>query len=158
MVMLTIARRVPRLIGNGCAGRRPRLTDHVRARLMVTALDRAIAAGAPGDSSSALWLRAQALAQPSVARELGDQLRRIVGEAHEPARRSTRIRGPREHVLAAEDDLRRLASRLQSARPAAVRGVAKVRLLLTDGTGPLYYRGSDRNLGDVVRDATSALC
>ena len=136
---------------------RGRLTDRVRARLCAATLDRELANGVPAHASPALVLRAHALAQPSVPRELGNQLRRIVREAHEPTCPGTYVQARRERVIAAEDDLRRLAIRLQSPRSAAIPGLAKVRVLLTDGSGPLYYRDSAEDLGARIRQATSAL-
>jgi hypothetical protein len=41
-------------------------------------------------------------------------------------------------VIAASDDLIRLADALATPGPVAARGVAQARILLTDGTGPLY--------------------
>ena len=138
---------------------RYRVRDRVLARVRARALDRALASGIPTDTTPALWLRARALTRPWVARELGQQLSRIVLEAHEPRRMpGMRVMGAaRERVLAAEDDLRVLARRLQSGEVVAPHGIAKVRLLLSDGTGPLFYRGSAMNLSDVIREATSAL-
>ena len=63
----------------------------------------------------------------------------------------------RERVLESERDLALLASRLQSPSRVGVRGVAKVRLLLTHGRGPLFYSRSTTDLGAAVRDATTAL-
>ncbi len=137
--------------------RRHRLRDRVRARLLATALDRALAQGVPADASPVLELRAQALARASVADELAHQLRRIVLEAHQPPRPSVRIGGCRQRVLAVEDELRLLASRLQAPRPVPVTAIAQVRLLLTDGTGPLYHRGSDRSLDAAIHDVRLAL-
>jgi len=139
--------------------RRYRVRDRVLARVRARALDRALASGVPADTSPALWQRARALSRSSVARELGQQLCRIVQEAHEPRRMpGMRVMGAaRERVLAAEDDLRVLASRLQSGEPIAAHGIAKVHLLLSDGTGPLFHRDSDRNLSEAIREATSAL-
>jgi len=137
---------------------RYRVRDRVLARVRARALDRALASGIPTDTTPALWLRARALTRPWVARELGQQLCRIVQEAHEPRRMpGMRVTPARERVLAAEDDLRVLARRLQSGEVVAPHGIAKVRLLLSDGTGPLFYRGSAMNLSDVIREATSAL-
>jgi hypothetical protein len=139
--------------------RRYRIRDRVLARVRARALDRAVAEGIATDTSPALLLHARTLTHPSVARELGQQLCRIVQEAHEPRHMpGMRVMGAaRERVLAAEDDLRVLASRLQSGKPIAAQGIAKVHLLLSDGTGPLFHRGSDRNLSEAIREATSAL-
>jgi hypothetical protein len=60
-------------------------------------------------------------------------------------------------VLAVEQDLRLLASRLQAPRPVAVAGIARVNLLLTDGTGPLYQYAETDALRAAVGDALTAL-
>jgi hypothetical protein len=133
------------------------VADRVRARVRGAALDRELARGVPQDASPAHALRARLLTRPSVARQLGDQLRRIIGQAYEPAGRSARVRPSRERVVAVQDDLRFLASRLQSPLPARAPGIAKVRLLLSDGSGPLYYRDSAEDLATAVREAKSAL-
>jgi hypothetical protein len=124
---------------------------------MAARLDRELAAGAPRDATPALELRAEELARPSVATELADQLRLVVREAQRPPHPGLRVEACREAVLAVEHDLRMLASRLQAPQPVAVTAVAKVRLLLTDGTGPLYYPENEASLAAAVRDATAAL-
>jgi len=55
-----------------------------------------------------------------------------------------RLRAPvnRAAVRRARAELDALAARLVSSEPLDVRGVARVRTLLADGTGPLY-RGHD---------------
>jgi len=139
--------------------RRFRIRDRMLARVRARALDRALASGIPADTNPALWLRARTLTRPRMASELGRQLCRIVQEAHEPRRMpGMRVMGAaREGVLAAEDDLRVLASRLQSGEPIAAHRIAKVHLLLSDGTGPLFHSGSDRNLSEAIREATWSL-
>jgi hypothetical protein len=49
-------------------------------------------------------------------------------------------------VVAASDDLNRLADELATPGPVAARGVAQAWILLTDGTGPLYNARSTGNL------------
>jgi hypothetical protein len=44
----------------------------------------------------------------------------------------------REEVLTARHDLLRVAEALRAEPPGAVRGIAEVSLLLTDGSGPLF--------------------
>jgi hypothetical protein len=133
------------------------LGDRIRAWISAASLDRELASGVPIESCPLLVLRARALTDPHAAAELGEQLRRIVREAHEGPRPRTHIAPARDHVLAAEDDLRLLASRLQSPTPIAARGVAKARLLLTDGAGPMFDACNSDDLGAAVRDAISAL-
>ncbi len=138
--------------------RKYRIRDRVRLALKAHRLDRALAAGTPEDTSPALALRAQTLVSPEVGDALGDQLRRIVRDVDQPpGGAKMRIEPSREQVLAAEQDLRRLASRLQSPRRSKAAGVAKVMLLLTDGTGPLYDRSTGTSLSGAVREARAAL-
>jgi hypothetical protein len=52
----------------------------------------------------------------------------------------------RSQVIAAVDDLTRVADALASPGPVAARGVAQAWILLTDGTGALYNANSTANL------------
>lgn len=61
------------------------------------------------------------------------------------------------HVAGAADDLLALADLLEEPGPADVRGLALVRVLLTDGRSPLhYYRGAGA-LAAAARAAGEAL-
>ena len=133
------------------------MLERLWARMRVGALDRALARGVPAQVSPALNWRAQALTRPEVTHELGTQLRQLVSEAHDPGRALLRVNGDPERLLRVEPELRRLASRLDAARPSHPAGVAKARLLLTDGTGPLYGCGSVRELSEAVQETLTAL-
>jgi hypothetical protein len=69
----------------------------------------------------------------------------------------SRVPVRRPEVLDAADELDVLAARLAAPGPVDVRGVARVQLLLTDGTGPLYFRGATDDLRARVADALSRL-
>jgi hypothetical protein len=129
----------------------------LQARFGARTLDRELADGVPEHVSQALALRARVLLRPPMRRALCDQLRRIVREAREPAELTRRVPIRRREVVEAEGDLRLLASRLDSASPVAVRGIAMVRILLTDGCGPLYHRDPTEDLGAAVQQALAAL-
>lgn len=133
------------------------VSDRLLAAVAAARLDRQLANGAAPDATPALARRARRLTAPATREQYGRQLRRIVREAHERAFPGPRVPLYRVQVLAAENDLRLLASRLQSPSPLSVQGVAKVRLLLTDGCGPLFGAPSETDLRDAVRDATAAL-
>ncbi len=45
------------------------------------------------------------------------------------------------NIAAAEDRIDEVTLRLHSPRPVTARGVARLRLLLSDGTGPMYRYG-----------------
>jgi hypothetical protein len=145
--------------------------DRLLARLCADALDRAIADGLPSELDRAIAdddpseargaraARAVALMRPAVAHELGDQLMGILETAQRPQTMpGMRVIGAaRNEVLAAEDAIRTLADRLQSGEPLDVQGIAKVRVLLRDGSGPMFHAGSDTTLSDAIQDAASAL-
>jgi hypothetical protein len=50
-----------------------------------------------------------------------------------------------------------LAERIESPCPIPACGAAKVRLLLTDGAGPLYYAASGRELQAAIRDSIQTI-
>ena len=62
-----------------------------------------------------------------------------------------------ERLAEARDDLGRLARRLEAADGAEAQGVARARELLSDGSGPLYWRGSSADLATMVRAAIAGL-
>jgi hypothetical protein len=122
--------------------RRIRLRDRLAARRRSLALDRALAEGASPDSDAALALRAQALIGQRARRDLANQIRRIILDARRPARaRWAAVIISHRLILDVELDLARLALRLLAEDPVDVRGVASVRALICDGSGPLYASG-----------------
>jgi hypothetical protein len=137
--------------------RRVRLRDRVAARLRANGLDRRLADGAPPERSAALSLRARRLIEPPMAATMARSLHRLAREARE----HRAARGPMPARMAAvreaAAELEDLARRLVAPRPAAVRGIAQVRLLLTDGAGPLYSETAGEDLAAAVRRARAAL-
>jgi hypothetical protein len=139
----------------GVVVRRVRMADRIAARVRVLSLDRQLAAGAPPESTAALTLRAQRLLRPQERKRMAQVLRDLVRHVE----RSPSIALPlaRRHVLDAAPLFHRLAHRLDGAEPVDVRGVAIARLLITDGTGPLYSSRSSRELAEAVEDALHAV-
>jgi hypothetical protein len=138
--------------------RRARLRDLLAARLNGAALDRRLAAGASPDASPSLALRARMLRRPAERRGLAARLREIVGESERPRPvLSSRIPVARMSVRRASADLLELADRLAAADPVSVRGVARVRVLLSDGLSPVYSGRSNDDLVRVVRVAIEEL-
>ena len=127
------------------------------ARLQAHALDRDLARGVAPESCGALTLRARTLIGPSARTALARQLRRVVSDARGGHVWLSRVAVRRPAVLDAAEELDVLADRLAAPGPVDVRGVAQVQLLLTDGTGPLYFRGAAEELRARVADALSRL-
>jgi hypothetical protein len=143
--------------GDFVMGRRASLRDRLAARLRAGSLDRQLARGVAPESGGALTLRARALIGPSARATLARQLRRVVSDARGGHVWMTRVPVRRPEVLDAADELDVLADRLAAPGPVDVRGVAQVQVLLTDGTGPLYFRGGTEELRATVAGALSRL-
>ena len=133
---------------------RARLRDRARVHVSFRQLDEALAEGAPSESSRALALRARQLVARRHRVSLAESYRRLVRDAREPGRRSRwRVSPPRAHVTASAEELVRLADALGRPEPVAPRGVAEARLLLVDGTGPLYDAAARGRLSERARRA-----
>lgn len=150
--------RYAELLSNARAGVDPaardraRARDRLAARLRAHRLDRELAGGAVPSTRGGLSVRAKTLVEPRVRAALADQLQRVVRDAKRgPVSLGIRVRPRRSEVLAAADLLEALADRLLAPSAVDARGVAQVQLLLSDGAGPLYYRGAS----DDVRSAAS---
>lgn len=117
-----------------------RLRDRLTARLEARRLDAELARGADPDTQAPLTLRARILIHPRHRRTLARGIERVAGSAR------------RADIAAVGPQLRALAARLAYPGPVAARGVAEVRLLLTDAGGPLHRGGGDL-LGAIDRAA-----
>jgi hypothetical protein len=113
------------------------IAAHLAVHLRAGRLDRELAAGRPPATDQALALHAERLTRPAARHRLAAALRRLV--------RCERAAVPVacDRVRGAEPDLRLLASRLDGPGPVAPAGVARARLLVGDGTGPLYDPSAD---------------
>lgn len=135
--------------------------ERVKAGLCAQHLDEELAHGASPDATGPLALRAQTLARESFRRGLARSARQILAEAERPpaARPSLGPAVPvcRDRVRAAAPELAELIDRLQFRGPVPVRGVAQVSVLLGDGSGPLYHRGSQDDLRARLTEAAGAL-
>jgi hypothetical protein len=135
-----------------------RWTDRLVVRMRAGHLDRAMARGAPVESTPALALRARRLTALRDRRTKAATYRRLLCEAGEDASRSyARITPRRRRVLAAGAAIARLADALAQPGPVAARGAAEASLLLTDGTGPLYNSGYEASLESYVLRALAHL-
>jgi hypothetical protein len=120
-------------------------------------LDIELARGA-APTRAALALRAQALGERRARERLGRSVCRIVDDARTDRPLSiARVPTQRNEVLAAARELDQIAETLLASGPVAASGVAQLRLLLTDGAGPLYSRGAPGGLRAAATRALDAL-
>ena len=136
---------------------RVRWRDRLVARVRTSDLDRQLAAGAAPETSVPLALHAGRLCQPAERRTLARSLANIAAAAEAPA--GPRLKTPicRPAVRRACAELAAVAGRLTSAGPVDVHGVARVRALLADGTGPLYRPAPPERLRHELTEVLAAL-
>jgi len=92
---------------------------------------------------------------PRSRHQLADGVERLIAAAHMPRRGFSAAVAPRrDEVRCARSVLEALVERLRDGRPVAVRGVALVRVLLTEGASPAY---APRRPGALTDWAVSAL-
>ena len=121
---------------------RPSLVARVRARLRASELDRMLVVGVPAEPGSALAVHAARLTSVEERETLARVLRRAVHDAGgASAPLSSRMPLNTPNIRAAGHRIDQVTLRLHSPRPVAARGVARLRVLLADGTGPMYRYG-----------------
>jgi hypothetical protein len=135
-----------------------RIRARVLARARAWRLDQALADGVCPDASATLSLRAHRLIGPATRRSLASELRDVIGRARRPqALLDNGVRLCAGEVLRSRDAMDDLADRLDGWEPVEPAGVARVRLLLRDGAGPLYNQSFPGGLQGAVQVATDAL-
>lgn len=135
------------------------LTDQFLSVLLGWPLDRQLAAGRPPESSPLLAARAWRIIDSRWRDDLARYWEHAAARARRPsASHPLALPLCRDRVIAAEPDIRELASRLRAPLPTSPRGVAAARLLLTDGAGPLYNAAPpDESLALQLRTAIALL-
>ena len=118
---------------------RPSLRARLTARLNAYQLDRHLAVGVPAQPGSALAVHEARLTSVAEREAIARTLRQAVADAHaNGTSRSSRIPIHPNKVRAAEDIIDAITLRLHSPRPVGARGMARLRLVLADGAGPMY--------------------
>jgi hypothetical protein len=118
------------------------LSARLLATLFANKLDRLLAVGAPVPEGSALAVHAARLTSVEEREAIARSLRRSVDNAHNrDLRISSAVPLHVPNIIAAEDRIDEITLRLHSPRPVAPRGVARLRVLLADGVGPMYRYG-----------------
>jgi thiamine pyrophosphate-dependent acetolactate synthase large subunit-like protein len=126
-----------------CARVRAPILARISAVLRPTRLDRILAVSMYAPAGTALAVHAARVTSAAHREELARVLRRALNEARLGPSLPMCGRIPIDHnnVLAAEELIDRLTLRLHSPRPVSARGMSRLRLLLSDGAGPLYHFG-----------------
>jgi hypothetical protein len=122
------------------------------------ALTEALADGADPDASDELTFVARELIGMRTRQRLATALDRLLRAASEPTVPwSPALPLNKREIAHAYDELAELAARLREARPVPVHAVARVVMLLSDSTSPLYGRVLNQPAWDLARTARLAL-
>lgn len=129
--------------------------DRLLARVRAPFLDSQLAAGRSPRASRLMAIRAQEITSPAGRQVLVRQWVHVLDRARRPPPASTPCAPlQRDHINAAESDIRTMLAFLAGPRPIKARGAAIASTLVGDGTGPLYNRRCPLGLGATVREAT----
>jgi hypothetical protein len=147
-----------RTIDEGIVFRRAGLRHRLVARVRAARLDDDLARGVAPEASVPLLLRAQRLIAPGTRAALARDIERILRDAMSSCVWViSQVTPRRRAVLDAAEELHALAHRLVEPGPVSAGGVARVRLLLTDGRGPLYFDGAHDGLRTIASSALASL-
>ena len=129
----------------------------IGAKLFSGRLDQAVENGVIATEGTALAVHIARLSSPQVRDDLARALRTVLGDAKGwHGVMTSRVPVRADAVLAVTDLIDELTLRLHAPLPVHARGMARLRLLLSDGRGPLYRceRGS---LSAALRGVLAAL-
>ena len=130
------------------------IVTRVIAELFATRLDKQLVAGVAPEPGSVLAAHVSRLASAGERRTLAKALHHSLCEAHSRhTRMSPTIPVDRSAVAAAVGLIDQVVQRLTGPRPVSARGVARLRLLLSDGAGPMYWPGG----GDLSAELRAVL-
>jgi hypothetical protein len=121
---------------------RPSMRSRLTARLLAGRLDGLLAVGVPAPAGSALAAHEARLTSSAEREAIARSLRTTVADARgRGLLLSSRVPLHVPNIAAAEDVIDAVTLRLHSPRPVSARGMARLRQILGDGTGPLYRYG-----------------
>ncbi len=128
------------------------------ARLRAASLDGELADGISPETCDYLAARAFQLTSARSRRRLAAALDRLLADAGvRGTAKPLRVPVQRARVTSAAAELRALSRYLLASGPVSARGVAMVRRMLCDGTGPLYQESCRADLRDAARHAAEAM-
>jgi len=124
-------------------GQRPPLIARLTARVRAGKYDRLLSVGVTPEPGSALAAHRARLTSAAERDAIALSLRRAVHDAHDhtPTASSSRVPLNVPNITAAEKLIDQVMQRLHSPRPIGALGMARLRLVLSDGAGPLYRFG-----------------
>jgi len=128
------------------------LVTRAMARLRSRSLDRALIDGADPAGTPLLVAHVARITTRSMRVGIADSLD-LLARTDRQATRRWRVRPFRKAARANSIELHALAALLRGRTPLAARGIAMLRTLLTDGTGPLYSDRDGAWLADHLHDA-----
>jgi hypothetical protein len=128
----------------------------LHARLAGWRLDLRLAGGADPRDDELLACRAKQLVQPTLRHVIAEGLRRVLARAG-TAPYGAAIPVAQASVEMYAEELLALAERLDGEHPVEARGVARARLLLVDGSSPLYRVASPLKLHIALDRALNGL-
>jgi hypothetical protein len=132
----------------------PALRSWLLARIRGRHLDAQIDSGAHIGPGGALAAHATRITSTREREQLARALRSALSDEHNPL--SLRVPVNRAAVSSAAPLIDEVALRLHAPQPVRVRGMARLRLLLADGRGPLYRTGRG-SLNAQLRGVLAAL-
>jgi hypothetical protein len=142
----------------GVNGRPASRRDRLIARVRAFSLDALLSAGRAPETDRYLAIRAQVLVDPSTRRRLARDWGHLVDVIQDsPKPSASRVPICRHSVLETAPAIQEMVALLSVPLPVPVRGVAIASHLLSDGSGPLYYKRCPLNLGAAVQSAISYL-
>jgi hypothetical protein len=140
-------------------GFRSQLAARLNARLHAPSLDRELASGIAPWRSRLHAARALQLTGERNRRGLARSLERLVENAQQPRshHRGAAVYPCREQVIEAMAAMLTVAGPLRCAAPVDARGVARLNILLSDGSGPCYVRIRRNALTDALQEISQWL-
>jgi hypothetical protein len=132
---------------------RPSVVARVIAWLRADTFDHQLAVGVPVPVGSALAAHQARLTSTAEREAIARALRRAVADARTGAVFSSRIPVHPRNIAAAAELIDTITLRLHSPGPVNARGMARLRRVLSDGSGPLYWYGK----GDLTGRLGAAL-
>jgi hypothetical protein len=103
--------------------------------------DHLLAVGVPAPAGSPLAAHQARLTSTAEREAIARSLRQALRDAHNGAVFSSRIPLHARNIAAAQQLIDAITLRLHSPRPVSARGMARLRRVLSDGSGPFYWYG-----------------